>query len=119
MKTMVITLFLFSITYCQNVWQTYFEKSNYLKTASYNETIEYFKKLDTASDFAIMIPIGITRQGREMYCFIVTKSKTFTPAEVKSSGLPVILIINGIHSGEIEGKDASMILLREILITKE
>ncbi|OGV02605.1 MAG: hypothetical protein A2330_11025, partial [Ignavibacteria bacterium RIFOXYB2_FULL_36_7] len=29
------------------------------------------------------------------------------------------LIINGIHSGEIEGKDASMILLREILVTKE
>jgi len=119
MKTILITLFLFSITYSQNDWQTYFEKSNYLKTSSYNETIEYFKKLDTASDFAKMIPIGITRQGREMYCFIVSKSKTFTPAEVKSSGLPVILIINGIHSGEIEGKDASMILLREILITKE
>ncbi|WP_348260087.1 M14 family zinc carboxypeptidase, partial [Salmonella enterica] len=28
-------------------------------------------------------------------------------------------IENGIHAGEIEGKDASMILLREILITKE
>jgi hypothetical protein len=32
---------------------------------------------------------------------------------------PIVFIINGIHSGEIEGKDASMILLREILFIKE
>lgn len=100
-------------------WQTYFEKLNYLKTPLYEETMEYFKKLAGHSDYAEMLTFGVSPQGRDLKCLIVSKDKTFTPEECKVSGKPIILNINGIHSGEIEGKDASMMLLREILITKE
>ncbi len=100
-------------------WQTYFEKTNYLKSPLYDETIEYFKRIDEISPFARMNTIGISPQGRELKCMIVSKDKAFTPAGAKQTGKPVILVVNGIHSGEIEGKDASMLLLREILVTKE
>ena len=100
-------------------WKTFFESSNYLSTPSYTETIEYFSRLQKVSPFAKMIKIGETPQGRALFCFVASKNKAFTPGMAKKSGKPILLIQNGIHSGEIEGKDACMLLLREILVTKE
>ncbi|HSP87219.1 MAG TPA: M14 family zinc carboxypeptidase, partial [Ignavibacteriaceae bacterium] len=100
-------------------WETYFEKSNYLETPRYEESMEYFQKLSDYSEYAEMFSFGISPQGRDLNCLIVSKDKSFTVKSAKKSGKPIILLLNGIHSGEIEGKDASMILLREILVTKE
>ena len=38
-----------------------------------------------------------------------------TPDESRRRGLPVVLIINGIHAGEVEGKEASLMLMRDLL----
>jgi hypothetical protein len=100
-------------------WLTHFEKSGNLETPRYAETIEYFRKLDRFSPYANLISFGVSPQGRELHCMVVSNDEAFSPADVRRSGRPVILIVNGIHSGEIEGKDASMLLLREILVTKE
>lgn len=102
-----------------NEWLTYFEKSNFLSTPSYEETINYFKQLEKKSPFIKIIPFGKTSQERTLYVCVVSKDRAFSPIKAKKINKPIILIQNGIHSGEIEGKDASMILLREILITKE
>ncbi|MGE5497794.1 MAG: M14 family metallopeptidase, partial [Syntrophothermus sp.] len=100
-------------------WATFFEASGYMGTPHYDESIAYFNKLAGNSPFGKMIPIGESSQGRTIYCFIAARNKEFSPEEAHRSGKAVILLNNGIHAGEIEGKDASMILLREILITKE
>jgi len=120
-KTFIVSLMILTVSFSQNKndWQTYFEKSNYLETSRYEETTDYFSRLAEYSEFAEMITFGISPQGRDLNCLIVSKDKAFTDEKAKATGKPIILIINGIHSGEIEGKDASMILLREILITKE
>ncbi|RPI73355.1 MAG: peptidase M14 [Ignavibacteriales bacterium] len=120
MKIIFLSLIFLIVSFAQNKdeWQTYFEKSGFTGTSSYEETMKYFKKLDENSDYAKLITFGISPQGRELN-YLIVSDKSFTPANAKDSGKPVILIINGIHAGEIEGKDALMILLREILITKE
>ncbi len=100
-------------------WLTYFERSGYLETPRYDETIAYFNKLAAASNYAVMQKIGTSPQDRDLYCMVVSREGINTPEEFRASGKPSILIINGIHSGEIGGKDASMLLLREILVTKE
>ncbi len=100
-------------------WLTYFEKSNYLETPRYEETMDYFKRLSNSTDHADMFSFGVSPQGRDLYCVAVSKDESFEPVDLSKRTKPVILIINGIHSGEIGGKDASMLLLREILITKE
>lgn len=115
----VIVLFSITISAQNEQWETYFEKSGFLSTPNYQLSVEYFKKLEDASPFAKMFEFGITPQGRPLYCMIISKDMVFTPTEVKKLNKPIVLIMNGIHAGEIEGKDASMILLREILITKE
>ncbi len=120
-QTAIFSFFVVSIVFAQGKddWQTKFEKSGYLETARYTESIEYFQKLADASDFAKMFTFGKSLQNREMWCMVISKDKTFNPTDAKNTGKPIMLIENGIHSGEIEGKDASMILLREILISKE
>ena len=100
-------------------WKTFFEKSNYLSTPNYAQTIQYFEKLAKYSPFARLITFGKSPQGRNLNCLIVSKDKAFSADAAKSTGKPILLIQNGIHAGEIEGKDACMLLLREILVTKE
>ena len=66
-------------------WKTYFEKSGYVSTPNYKETIDYFKRLEKYSPYAKMISFGRTPQNREMYCMIVSKDKAFTIDKAKKS----------------------------------
>jgi murein tripeptide amidase MpaA len=100
-------------------WLTKFELSNQSESPDYNETIKYFQRIVDSTSYAKMFTMGVSPQGREIKYLVLTKDKEFTPAKANKSKKAIILIQNGIHPGEIAGKDASMILLREILITKE
>ena len=100
-------------------WLTHFEKSNQLESPDYENTLKYFQKFVETSPNVRIKTIGITPQGRELKVIIVSKDKAFTPEQAKKTGKAIVLIQNGIHPGEVEGKDACMLLLREILITKE
>jgi len=100
-------------------WLTLFEKSNEQKSPSYQDTISFFKRFEEKTPYAKMFTIGISPQGREIKCLVVASNGEFTPEKAKKSGKVIVLIQNGIHPGEIEGKDACMLLLREMLITKE
>lgn len=100
-------------------WITYFEKSGFAGTPSYQESIEYFTEFTRHSDYAKISEFGTSPQGRTLWYLTISSSGDFTPAKLKNSSKPLLFVVNGIHSGEIEGKDASMLLLREILITGE
>ncbi|MCX8104468.1 MAG: M14 family metallopeptidase [Ignavibacterium album] len=102
-----------------NYWLTHFEKSGMTESPDYNSSIKYFEKFEKNFPFVKIRTIGLTPQGRELKVIIVSKDKAFTPQQAKKTGKAIVLIQNGIHPGEIEGKDACMLLLREILVTKE
>ncbi|MBU1100101.1 MAG: carboxypeptidase [Bacteroidetes bacterium] len=119
----LILLFSFTILSAQTVvpdeWKTLCEKTSYKETSSYAGSMEYFKKLADNSPYAKFVKFGNSPQGRDLMLLIVSKEGAFDPVSAKETRKPIILIENGIHAGEIEGKDASMIMLREMLITKE
>lgn len=120
----IISIFILLITQSvlpqsSDEWITYFEKSEFISTPGYLETMEYFQNLADFSQYAEMNNFGVSPQGRKLKCLIVSKEMKFKPVDLSKRRTPVLLLINGIHSGEIEGKDASMLLLREILVTKE
>lgn len=100
-------------------WETEYERSGFVRSPDYDRSIAYFRKFVTATSNARMHPIGTTPQGRTIQCLVVAGGKEFTPQKASKSGKAVVVIQNGIHAGEIEGKDACMLLLRDILITKE
>ena len=97
-------------------WQTRAERSNYRLTADYDETMRYCRVLAAASPWIKLESYGTSGQGRDLPLLIVSKEKAFTPEAARATGKPILLIQNGIHSGEIEGKDASLALIRDIAV---
>ena len=97
-----------------NVWITPAEKSGFITTPGYNEIMNWFKKLAAASPLISMVSIGKSPEGRDIFMIIASTEKTVTAAALKKSGKPLLFVQAGIHSGEIDGKDAGMMLLRDI-----
>lgn len=100
-------------------WLTFYEKSNCLRTPRYAETVEYCKRVSAGSAWARYTNFGKSPQGRDLPLMILSKEKAFTPAAAARTGKAVVLIQSGIHAGEIDGKDASLMLMRDIAITKK
>lgn len=61
------------------------------------------------------LEFGRTPEGRPMLAIVASHTGALTPAAARSRGLPVLLAQGGIHAGEIEGKDAGLTALREVL----
>lgn len=100
-------------------WRTHYEKSGYLETSRYAEDVAYCRRLDAASPDAKVITYGKSPEGREMIALIISSEHAFSSKSARKSERPLIFVQNGIHSGEIEGKDASLLLARDILINKK
>jgi len=94
------------------------ERSGYRLTASYNETVAYARKLDSASTWVHVDTFGISPQGRSLYYLVASKDGAFKPAAAKAANKTVVLVQNGIHAGEIAGKEACFALLRDMVINK-
>lgn len=115
---LLFVLLSFSIAQNKN-WLTYYEKSGYTETPRYKETIEYCQRLAAASPMIHYQTFGKSPQGRELPLLIVNKNGQFTSKEVRQSNQVVFYIEAGIHSGESDGKDAGLMLIRDLVIHKK
>ncbi|OIP01460.1 MAG: hypothetical protein AUJ97_07080 [Bacteroidetes bacterium CG2_30_32_10] len=95
-----------------------FEKSKETETATYEQTVEYCKKLAEASPWVKYEVFGQTSQGRDLPMLIVDKNTNFAADKVRKTDNAVLMIQANIHPGEPDGNDAGMMLLRDMVITK-
>jgi hypothetical protein len=100
-------------------WLTDYERSGFVKTPRYAETVAYCQRLASHSPWVRYTLFGMSPQGRELPLVILSRDRAFTPAAARRTGKAIILIQSGIHAGEIDGKDASLMLIRELAITKQ
>jgi len=98
-----------------NPWQTYSEKTQLTDTPNYQETVSYLNKLVSSDSRLKMISIGKSPQGRDIWMVIATKEGVDNPEAFRDLKKPTLLVQAGIHSGEIDGKDAGLMLLRDIV----
>ena len=94
------------------------EKTDWNETAPYAEAVEIAHRLERASRFVKVLDIGTTPEGRTMIALIVSKDRAFTPEAAAQTNKTVIMIQSGIHSGEIEGKDTVLMLVRDMTVAK-
>jgi murein tripeptide amidase MpaA len=97
-------------------WRTRAERTGWKQTSDYDETMRYCKQLEAGSHWVRLTSIGTSGQGRDVPLLIVSRDRAFTPEAARATGKPIVLIQNGIHSGEIEGKDASLALVRDMAV---
>src|SRR5262249_2123767 len=90
------------------------EASGYKSTSNYDEVVKFMKAVDDASPIVFYATYGTTTEGRAMPLAIVGVGlKDGSPAAVKASGKLRVHIQANVHAGEVEGKESSLILLRE------
>ena len=97
-------------------WITPAERNGLTATPGYQETMEWLKKLVSATPELKMVSIGRSLQGRDIYMVIASVEQAFTPAAMKASARPLLIAHAGIHAGEIDGKDAGLMLLRDMTV---
>ena len=110
--------------------KTPYELSNFTKTATYDEAVNWYKKLHRSFPNTELLNIGNSDAGLPIYCFHILPGMILMNAEdvfpdgrieygkripQKQSNPIKLLINNNIHPGEPEGTDASMMFARDIL----
>ena len=91
-------------------FQTPYEKGNGNETVTYEEMVKYYEKLDQNFENISIENFGKDDNGEPI------KVVVFTPSKNKDNA--AILINNGIHPGEPDGIDATMMLMRDLATGK-
>jgi Zinc carboxypeptidase len=98
--------------------QCTFEKSNGTQSATYFEAINWYKNLDKISTKVQVLEMGKTDAGYPLHLVLVSNNADFDIQHWHKKNKVVVLINNGIHPGEPDGIDASMMLVRDIVTNK-
>ncbi len=92
------------------------ETTGWRQTGRYDEALRLCRDLARAEPRRVRCDVyGTTPEGRPQVALVVSADGTLTPRAAIARRRPVVLVQAGIHAGEIEGKDATFVLIRELL----
>jgi Zinc carboxypeptidase len=115
MRQFYLIVFCIFLTALANAQQCRFEKSKGQESATYFEAIDWYKALDKQSPLLQMKTMGMTDAGYPLHLVLLSSDGQFNPSTWHRQKKAVVLINNGIHPGEPDGIDASMMLVRDIV----
>ncbi|MFV9552011.1 M14 family metallopeptidase [Algibacter sp. PT7-4] len=95
-------------------FETHFEKSNGLETATYQQTIKFYNDLAQTYPEISIDSLGTTDSGKPLHLVTLNTEKIFNFNKINRNNKRVLFINNGIHPGESDGIDATMMLFRDI-----
>jgi len=117
MKKQIFLFFLifsFCISIAQNNLLTTAEKTNYERTSTYDEVMAFIHELEK-SPFVRLETIATSIEGREIPLMVIGNPLPESIADLESDNRIVVYIQGNIHAGEIEGKEATQMLARDLL----
>ncbi|MES1158816.1 MAG: M14 family metallopeptidase [Terricaulis silvestris] len=91
-----------------NAWITPAEQNGFTETPNYEATRAWLERLAAATPLIHVETFGVSPQGRDLLVVTASETGALDPSE------PTLLVQAGIHSGEIDGKDAGMMMLRDM-----
>ncbi len=95
-------------------WITPAEQTGLTDSLDYEATIAWLTKLCDASPWLELRTFGVSAEGRPLYFVIASKEARQDASSHRGSARPNLLAQAGIHAGEIDGKDAGLMLLRDL-----
>jgi Zinc carboxypeptidase len=113
----LVSIITVQLTSAQSI-TTKFEQSKGTQTPNYFEIIEWWKKLDEKSGKVKLLTMGMTDAGYPLHLVVVSNNGDYNFENIRKNNKRIILINNGIHPGEPDGVDASMLLARDIVTNK-
>jgi Zinc carboxypeptidase len=92
------------------------ERSNYHETSLHSDVMAFVAALDSKADPRLHVEqFGESGEGRALQLLILSAAGVRTPSQARATGLPVVLVMCGIHAGEVEGKEGALIMVRDLL----
>jgi hypothetical protein len=89
------------------------ERTNYEETSRYQDVIDFMRAVAAASPKVHLATMGYSFEGRALPLAVIG-AKDASPEAVKATGKTRIYIEGNIHAGEVEGKEATLEILRAI-----
>ncbi|WP_293745122.1 M14 family metallopeptidase [uncultured Pedobacter sp.] len=111
----LLLVFTLSFSLTAMAQQSPFELSGKTATTTYTEAISYYKNLAKTYRQAKLLTYGLTDFGKPLHLLVLSRDRVFDPVQISKQNKRILLINNGIHPGEPEGIDASMMLARDLL----
>jgi len=92
------------------------ESSRYTFTSLHADVMTFIAGLSALGDKRLYVThFGESPEGRGLPLLVLSATGVRTPEEAKALGLPIVLIVSGIHAGEVEGKEGCLMLARDLL----
>ena len=98
--------------------QTIAEKSDFKSTSNYADVKSFIEKLGKISDNIRIESIATSVEGRDVPLIIIGKPLPLSPKDLIKDKRIVVYIQANIHAGEVEGKEASLMYVRDLLKDK-
>jgi hypothetical protein len=96
--------------------QSVAEQSQFQRTGRYDEVERLCAAYERHwKDAVRCLQFGRSPEGRPLRVLAISRAGALTPAEARKRNLPVLLMQGGIHAGEIDGKDAGFLAVRQLL----
>ncbi|HEX6573605.1 MAG TPA: M14 family metallopeptidase [Gemmatimonadaceae bacterium] len=89
------------------------ERTNYLETSHYADVIAFLDSLKGRPELEFG-SIGRTNEGRDIPYVIASRPRVATPEAARALNRPIVYIQGNIHAGEVEGKEALLMMLRDL-----
>lgn len=90
------------------------EATGFRETSRHDDVTAFVEAVDLASPLVHLTTFGYTSEGRPLSLAVVGRVPDASPRAVRASGKTVVYLQANIHAGEVEGKEALLVLLREI-----
>lgn len=110
-----LTLLLSVSAQGQSTLLTVAEKSNYESTSTYNDVISFIEVLEQSSPYIRVETMARSIEGRDIPLLIIGNPLPQSPADLENDDRIVVYLQGNIHAGEVEGKEATLMLARDIL----
>ncbi|MDE2874280.1 MAG: M14 family metallopeptidase [Gemmatimonadota bacterium] len=91
------------------------ERTDYSETSSYADVVDFLERAAAASPSVHYTTYGHTTEGRALPLAVFGDVDDPTPATVRASGKTVVYLQGNIHAGEVCGKEALQMLLRDLM----
>jgi dipeptidyl aminopeptidase/acylaminoacyl peptidase len=98
--------------------RTVAEQSDYRATARYADVMSFCKALDERSELVTLVEFGTSHEGRGLPLLILSKKPLSGEKPWEDAKLPSILCVGNIHAGEVCGKEALLMLARDLVAQK-
>ena len=92
------------------------ESSDFTATSSYSDVMEFTRELQRQSSLLRVETLCLSLEGRRVPLLVLGNPAPASPLSLKRDKRGVVYIQANIHAGEVEGKEASLMLARDILL---